>query len=659
MPAEPIKGGLDLDLTKLPMYGQDEDRMKELNQAQLEIIDSLRKRYEQPNWFKVAAGFAKPQLGGFLASLGSAAEAMGETEEQRRASEIPIAQMRLQLAQSNIILGANKKVNEDIENYFKTHKKPPTAAMIRDWAARSPNNPTVKALQQELADTHQQQTLLMEKLREKAKTSDLSPAEMKWLSDNGLDGESMPQVKPEPAVNVPPAVNAPSAENVPPRNVSPIDNFVSESDGNKQNVTGTAEMYPVAREPLALEDQQNQSAQSRPIDESRTLKEGTTRLLDNGARVNEDVYKLAKLGVPVVSNIRTREEQEALKDHPDPDHPGRWLTKEGYPVGEDSKHLRGEAIDIDPKRLTNEAKKVLEENGWYQPEWAKQRDPIHWERRPVEKVEAKLAEAKPAVKAEDKAPEKAEQKVEFYPPSVRAPDISGMTEKKAQSAMDSYKKRADAAEAPYIEKMQGWDSLMHGTEYTSAHNRYDRAIEMMQERPDLARKVFAIIKNSGEWAAALNAGFSGNIAGASAGLRFPMDDFIRAGLPQEAKDYADEIGAHLLRIAFDNLKASGVPLKGAQNEAMKQLQTSAHIDRQADAAYKDLLKDRANFIHSKEIYDTVRKEYGRYHDVNKSITPYSDIWTNSQALRDLDEKYRNILKKYDKFRLPPPKGTTP
>jgi hypothetical protein len=63
-----------------------------------EYIKALEERYSQPNWYKVAAGFAKPQLGGFLASLGSASEALGENYEQQRAIQPTIAQLRLQNA---------------------------------------------------------------------------------------------------------------------------------------------------------------------------------------------------------------------------------------------------------------------------------------------------------------------------------------------------------------------------------------------------------------------------------------------------------------------------------------------------------------------------------------------------------------------------------
>jgi hypothetical protein len=643
---------LGLDPNKYPLYDIDDERMKELNDAQLAAVDALRKRYEQPNWFKVAAGFAKPQLGGFTASLGSAAEALGETEELRRAAELPIAQMRLELMQQGAILGSHKTVNDEIRAYRQTHKTPPPLDKIMDWEARSPGNPVVAALHKELTGRQLQQQTELTRLTEIGKRRDLTPAEMARLTQ--LGGDEEPTAKP-PAVNVPPADMAPRSDagNEPRVNTAPntIDNFVSKSDGNKQDVVDNGILSTV---PLQVTDETNNTSQSRPIDETLSEKQGTLHRLENGARVNQDVYKLAKLGVPITSNIRTPDEQEAQKDHRDPNNPTKWLTKAGRPVGEDSKHFRGDAIDIDPRTFTDEHKRILEENGWYQPEWAKKTDTIHYERKPGAKPEVKLAEnTAPA------QPQKVEEKVELYTPVVRMPDVSTYSEKKAAAIMDAYKARAAKAEAPFEAKMITWDDIMHGSEYTSTHNRFDRAIDMMEKNPDMARKVFAIISNSGEWLAALNKGFSGNVAGASAGLSFPADAFIKAGLPESAKVYADEIGGHLLSIAFDNLKVSGVPLKGAQNEAMKQLQTSAHMDLQADAAYKALLKDRAIFDHNREIYDQVKKEYGKYHDVNNSITPYADIWANSKALRDLEKKYQGILRAYNEFRLPPPKGNKP
>lgn len=96
-------------------YGLSVPELKEYADAQESIIQSLQMRYAQPNWFKVAEGFAKPQLGGFMASLGSAAGALGEGVEQRRAAELPMAQMRAQLAATKLTMGQRQRAAEKAE----------------------------------------------------------------------------------------------------------------------------------------------------------------------------------------------------------------------------------------------------------------------------------------------------------------------------------------------------------------------------------------------------------------------------------------------------------------------------------------------------------------------------------------------------------------
>lgn len=100
-----------------------------------ELIKKLEERYAQPNWYKIAAGFAKPQLGGFMASLGSAAEAEAERTEQQRAIQPTIANMRSQLAQQNLVL-TQKKVADDILQ--KEGVTPETAKKIIRLAPDSP-----------------------------------------------------------------------------------------------------------------------------------------------------------------------------------------------------------------------------------------------------------------------------------------------------------------------------------------------------------------------------------------------------------------------------------------------------------------------------------------------------------------------------------------
>ena len=123
--ADTIKGGLGFaDPSKLNQYGAKEEDISEYQQSLQDSINALQMRYAQPNWFNVAAGFFKPQLGGFTASLGSASEALGQNIEKQRESQLPIAQMRSQLALSKITMGQNKQA-ADLVKEWEGRKSPP------------------------------------------------------------------------------------------------------------------------------------------------------------------------------------------------------------------------------------------------------------------------------------------------------------------------------------------------------------------------------------------------------------------------------------------------------------------------------------------------------------------------------------------------------
>jgi len=105
---------LQTDLSKTNRAGVgDVPEITKANQEMLDARDQFAKaledRYAQPNWFKIAAGFAKPQLGGFMASLGSASEALGENVEQQRAIAPTIAQMRSETAAQRQVLAQKTK----------------------------------------------------------------------------------------------------------------------------------------------------------------------------------------------------------------------------------------------------------------------------------------------------------------------------------------------------------------------------------------------------------------------------------------------------------------------------------------------------------------------------------------------------------------------
>ena len=108
----------------------------------------------------------------------------------------------------------------------------------------------------------------------------------------------------------------------------------------------------------------------------------------HGARVLDDVLALYNQGVPIISNVRTQEEQDKLKHHQD--EKGNWFTKNNLPVAEDSKHLTGDAIDVDTKQMTEAFEKLLKESGWMRP--LPKSDPGHWQRAPKPK-EKKTSDA--------------------------------------------------------------------------------------------------------------------------------------------------------------------------------------------------------------------------------------------------------------------------
>ena len=150
-------------------YGASQENLESYNQALKDSATALEQRYANPNWFNVAAGFFKPQLGGFAASLGSASEAMGDWLEKQRANQLPLSQMRAQLAANQITMGQNQAAANKIADYRKGHPGEPVPAdVVADALSMSPTSPAAQAEkarielsqhQQELSNASQQAQL--------------------------------------------------------------------------------------------------------------------------------------------------------------------------------------------------------------------------------------------------------------------------------------------------------------------------------------------------------------------------------------------------------------------------------------------------------------------------------------------------------------------
>ena len=380
--AEPaIKGGLGVaDPSKVNFYGAQEGDLSEYQQSLQDSIRALQMRYEQPNWFNVAAGFFKPQLGGFAASLGSASEAMGQNLERQREAQLPIAQMRSQLAMSKIAMGQNKSV-ADMEAARIRDKLPITPEYAAKVINIAPDSPQAKAIQAQLTTQQKERELASgeQSTRAAQYAQTLTAINSKWLAGGfktkadyaaALDaaqqtygpgaGYKLPGANAEAESGAPLPVPKPKLGEV----AAPVVGDVAPPPP-----AAATDIPPPVVDKTAI----------APAAADKTAKTPQIRLLDNGARVNDDAFALAQAGIPIISNVRTQDEQDALKHH---QVDGKWFTAQGLPVGNISKHLTGDAIDVASggKTLTEDQKKLLAANGWKQ---NVPNDPGHWERAPA------------------------------------------------------------------------------------------------------------------------------------------------------------------------------------------------------------------------------------------------------------------------------------
>jgi hypothetical protein len=141
-----------LDVSKINPVGSDVSDISEKKQAALDaqakFAQSLENRYAQPNLFKVAAGFLKPQLGGFAASLGSASEALGSQVEQQRAIAPTIERMRAEVAAGQLGLSQRTEQERRLKELDQLGQNSPGyVTKLREIYSFDPNSPVGKSIE--------------------------------------------------------------------------------------------------------------------------------------------------------------------------------------------------------------------------------------------------------------------------------------------------------------------------------------------------------------------------------------------------------------------------------------------------------------------------------------------------------------------------------
>jgi hypothetical protein len=529
------------DPSKINPAGAEESDLKEYKQSLEEQISSLENRYRNPNWFKVSAGFLKPQLGGFGASLGSAFDAIGENVEQQRASALPIAQMRTQLAQSKIAMGQNEQAAE----IYHSHKGPVTEELVKELVRRAPDAPSTKAAQAQLAAQQKRQELTS------GSTRDLIAA------INAKVTAGLPINKDEKAALESAAknlLNQPS-----PKENLPLGN----PNVNQSNV-------PSANQATNLSQAVN----------------------PNQPTARPDLTEINK-------------QRDALNAK---------INNEGY---------------------TTENKKLLAD--------------LNERRNQV--LQGQPLSSQQTTSAQQLEPESNK----LYPETVVRPNLEGQLPRRQQQMEEEHTKNADAVRARYEAKVNNFTDVATEPNWSTFKTSVDASIGLIQDHPDIAKKVFNMIRKDGELKnqimALLNSGVGISVGSFTGSLNIPVESMLRAGINPVDQTYADTLARNMLTIGLARLEAQGVrPEKGSQAFA-ENLTRKAHLGETPVSASKALMAERVDFNSMKRIHDTVNLERAQGRHNPNSATPIADIYLNSKEIQRiqkdaLDEK-NQINKDYD------------
>lgn len=127
------------------LYGIEDPQLQEYMALLKENETALKARYENPNWFNVAAGFLKPQLGGFAASLGSAGAALGDWQEKQRANELDVAKMRSEIGMTKMVLSQRQKAAQNLQRGVEAAGPPGSNSALSAEQAAFKDQPVVEA----------------------------------------------------------------------------------------------------------------------------------------------------------------------------------------------------------------------------------------------------------------------------------------------------------------------------------------------------------------------------------------------------------------------------------------------------------------------------------------------------------------------------------
>jgi hypothetical protein len=668
MAEAPIKGGLSTNPRDINFYGAQDEDISEYQKSLDDSIKALQQRYAQPNWFNVAAGFFKPQLGGFAASLGSASEAMGQNVERERESQLPIAQMRSQLAMSKIAMGQNKQA-ADLVKAHEAEGAPLYALPQLAAKLKALGSPLAESVNAQIDQTRKSQDLQVQRVnsaieQRRAAESLINRDEAQGVltpAEAGVKRAALPAIP-----TLPPDPFDRPAQGDRGAPVKAVDLSVKDSAAGtagpgkgdaladtvaaaKALAGNSAAPPPAAAPPSATTANAigaqdfltkavypNESPTGAPnslstaVGKGQMLK-GTRQFIKEkyNMQAGIDQYEKDPAVAAAYDYALLGHNHGLLKDPTTLNHRLMWWfgTGDGPKIldADPSKKLKDLGLSLkenkeEPKKDGYKINRLTPDMsvGEVRAQMAGQlrKSGVDPDAKVVfgEPPKGVEAAAVPVPAAAAPAPKPAEQ--ERFPVMHARPtgegELRGKSPDERALIIKAAEEKAKADESRADGFVKKWSGYGDPTIYTPYMGELSQSISMIEGNKPVAKKVFNAM-GQGDLQAQLlkaaNEGFTFNGGVWSGSVNLPVKAWVDAGLSPEEATYANKMATMFLRIngykgQLQNMSTSNPPV--AEFSALQN--RGANLGQPWDAALSTLKKDRINGYWSNKIYNIVLAE---------------------------------------------------
>ena len=216
-----------------------------------------------------------------------------------------------------------------------------------------------------------------------------------------------------------------------------------------------------------------------------------------------------------------------------------------------------------------------------------------------------------------------------------------MNESERENRLAAWRENANSEEKVNRDRFNLMNVVSNGPNYTELKDLYNRTLKEIEGHKDWANDVLNSVRQLGPIAVTLDNGVMASLGNFAAQFRIPVAEAISSTWSEEKQSYANKLYSMLTILASAELAARGMSTSNSsQQEYNTQLKAAAAFGDTADSAMNKLRRGRAHVDEAKETVDTYNAERRRVNP--QSITPYTDIQKNSQALRDLTPKWAKI-----------------